>query len=68
MNSIPERCPDTGACHHECAENACFRVRYCGPLSIAGYPNHRWPDDIVAAHTGNTPDVDGLSAAIVRQK
>jgi len=26
------RCPDDGACHHECAEGECFRVRACAPL------------------------------------
>jgi hypothetical protein len=40
------RCPDGGACHHQCTAGECFRVRFCAPLSLAGFPGNDWPDDI----------------------
>lgn len=59
MPSIPDRCPDSGSCHHECPEGgACFRVLTCGPLSIAGYPHDEWPEAIVEEHRARqTPEV-----------
>lgn len=42
------RCPDGGACHHECVDT-CFRVRCCAPLSNV-FPNDEWPADVKAAH------------------
>lgn len=55
MTSVAERCPDTGACHHDCdgtpAEGLpCFRVLTCGPLGIAKYPRDEWPDDVLVRH------------------
>lgn len=44
------RCPDTGTCHHACGDGACFRVLCCVPLGIAGYPDDRWPAEIIAEH------------------
>lgn len=45
-----ERCPDDGACHHECGiADPCFRVRTCEPLSGV-YPDDRWPDEVVSEH------------------
>ncbi|MCC6752005.1 MAG: hypothetical protein IT371_30410 [Deltaproteobacteria bacterium] len=39
--SAKNRCPDGGACHHDC-QGACFRVQHCSPLSGV-FPNDRWP-------------------------
>ncbi len=44
----PRRCPDDGACHHECATTECYRVRCCPPLGAAGYPRGEWPAEVVA--------------------
>lgn len=44
--STGERCPDGGACNHECIQ-ACYRVLTCGPLSGV-YPGDQWPDEVVA--------------------
>jgi len=43
------KCPDDGACHHECPPLRCWRVRGCGPLSDV-YPDNRWPDEVRAIH------------------
>jgi hypothetical protein len=48
-------CPDGGTCHHQCEPSACFRVRNCGPLSVANYPGNRWPDDVQAQHADRKP-------------
>jgi len=44
------KCPDDGACHHDCGNTGCFRVLCCEPLSIAGYKNDRWPWRVRLAH------------------
>lgn len=44
----PLGCPDGGACHHECAPGACFRVHSAGPLS-GTYPGDEWPPEVVSA-------------------
>lgn len=54
------RCPDGGKCHHSCAGEDCFRVRYCGPLS-GRWKDDRWPkrvrDRVAAApQTSNLMD------------
>lgn len=49
LTVIGMTCPDGGFCHHGC-KTGCFRVVYCGPLSIARYPDDQWPAEIVAAH------------------
>ena len=49
-NDTKKECPDTGTCHHRCSVG-CFRVEYCGPLSIANFPDDRWPDEIKARFT-----------------
>jgi hypothetical protein len=40
-----DHCPDNGACHHGCADNNCFRVGSCSPLSGV-FPNDEWPQDV----------------------
>lgn len=45
----PRKCPDDGACHHECTRT-CFRVRHCEPLSGV-FPGDTWPEGIHARHT-----------------
>lgn len=45
---VGEKCPDDGACHHEC-KHSCFRVLTCGPLSDV-YPNDEWPRNVVLYH------------------
>lgn len=57
MTAIPDACPDGGACHHECEPSACFRVRSCGPLSIAQYPDDEWPLEILQEHGARLPEV-----------
>lgn len=56
-------CPDDARCWHEC-ETGCFRVTTCGPLSGV-YPEDRWPEEVVHAHTEVTfaPDRDTTEAA-----
>lgn len=36
------RCPDRGACHHECKTAPCFRVENCAPLPGV-FPGNKWP-------------------------
>lgn len=36
------RCPDDGACHHNCGDGPCFRVLCCEPLSGV-FEGDRWP-------------------------
>lgn len=48
MRSDQRRCPDDGACHHECAQG-CFRVLFCEPLSNV-FDGDRWPPEIKQAH------------------
>lgn len=43
-----EKCPDGGACHHDCGAS-CFRVVGCGPLSGV-YPDDMWPLALVNQH------------------
>lgn len=44
----PRRCPDEGACHHDCSPVAgCWRVTRCAPLS--GYCE-TWPLAVRIAH------------------
>lgn len=45
-------CPDTGTCHHGCSFG-CWRVENAAPLSIAKFPDDRWPDDIKRDWTDN---------------
>lgn len=50
MTTAPDKCPDTGACHHNCGDDGpCWRVLHCGPLSIAKYPGDSWPAEVEAA-------------------
>ncbi|EMY33571.1 hypothetical protein D477_014256 [Arthrobacter crystallopoietes BAB-32] len=49
-SSDKDRCPDDGACHHNCV-GGCFRVRACGPLSGV-YPGDRWPAAVVETEVG----------------
>ena len=59
-DAVALRCPDDGACHHECPSLAqCFRVLCCGPLSGV-YPNDEWSPDIRAAAM---PDAASWSAS-----
>lgn len=38
------RCPDEGACHHDCPATECFRVRACAPFTRYG---EDWtPEDV----------------------
>lgn len=53
--AIPGRCPDDGTCHHDCDDNACFRVRSCGPLSGV-FVNDEWPAEVRAAHAETPPE------------
>jgi hypothetical protein len=41
------KCPDGGACHHQCGprNESCFRVAFAEPLSGV-YPDDRWPDTV----------------------
>lgn len=41
-----ERCPDDGACHHDCRRGECWRVHNAAPLSGFG---EDWPPEIVRA-------------------
>ena len=38
MSGIPERCPDTGTCHHACEEGHCWRQE-SGCCALSG---HEW--------------------------
>lgn len=40
------RCPDDGACHHECATGPCWRVFNAGPLGMAEYVDDLWPGEV----------------------
>jgi hypothetical protein len=42
MKSIPNKCPDSGCCHNNCADGNCMRVHYCGPLSNV-FRHDVWP-------------------------
>lgn len=53
-------CPDSGACHHACPEGRCWRVLNAEPLSAAGYPEDRWPAEIVKARLDAEPGVTVL--------
>lgn len=46
---LRRRCPDGGACHHQCTAGPCWRVAACGPLSGV-FPGDRWPEDIKREH------------------
>lgn len=54
-------CPDSGQCHHHCAQRyngACWRVFNASPLSAVGWDE--WPEHIVAIHRfrlGTRPDL-----------
>lgn len=52
---VPWPCPDGGVCHHECAVAACFRVRYCGPLSGI-FPENQWPEETTGQYGGREQD------------
>lgn len=53
MGKEPKReCPDRGTCHHGCTVG-CWRVANAAPLSIAKFPDNRWPDEVVAEHAEN---------------
>jgi hypothetical protein len=41
------RCPDEGACHHDCEPLQCFRVTCCGPLTAYG---EDWTDEVKARY------------------
>jgi len=41
-----DKCPDSGTCHHGCADGNCFRVGSCSPLS-GTYPGDAWPDGLI---------------------
>lgn len=56
-----ERCPDGGACHHECPLDECFRVRACAPLSAYG---EDWTAEDVARF-GGPPAVPTIEDVIV---
>lgn len=45
------KCPDRGACHHQCEDNGgkCFRVRTCSPLS-GEFPGDKWPSKVKEEH------------------
>lgn len=49
------RCPDEGACHHDCGDGPCWRVLIAGPLSAADYPRDDWPPEVKAAHGAVVP-------------
>lgn len=49
MTSDRRACLDQGACHHDCADKACFRVACCGPLSGV-FPGDEWPDEVREQH------------------
>lgn len=42
-----KRCPDDGACHHNCGAS-CWRVGACAPLSASGWED--WPAEIKLRH------------------
>jgi hypothetical protein len=46
MAEQQRRCPDEGACHHECGRQPCFRVLFCVPLSA--YGEHWRKEDVLA--------------------
>lgn len=49
MADVERRCPDDGACHHNCLADECFRVRSCLPLSDYG---EDWPAEVVKRFGG----------------
>lgn len=51
-DSLLQRCPDGGKCHHRCRDR-CWRVIHCGPLSGV-YPGDDWPDEIRKQHETET--------------
>jgi hypothetical protein len=62
---MTERCPDGGACHHECSYLECFRVRSCGPLSGV-FPQDQWPLEVSLEHGADLPEVKALDTYIQR--
>ncbi len=55
------RCPDDGACHHDCGSGGCFRVAYCAPLTAYG---EVWSDADKDQSSYNGTDY--MTEAIVR--
>ncbi len=49
---VSSKCPDLGTCHHNCG-SACFRVRFCAPLSNYG---DVWPPSVVESKGGSGDD------------
>jgi hypothetical protein len=60
--SVEEKCPDGGACHHDCGAS-CWRVTTCAPLSGV-FPDDEWPADVVAVNPWE-PETDPLTSAVV---
>lgn len=54
---VRQRCPDNGACHHNCLKGECFRVHHASPLSLYGR-NWKTEDTALA-------DPPSIEAAIV---
>lgn len=53
------RCPDGGACHHDCGEETCWRAFFAEPLSGV-YPNDTWPSDLLDAMEEPEHGIEGL--------
>lgn len=61
MRAVTGRCPDDGACHHECGDTSCFRVVLCAPLTAYG---EDWTPEDRAANppAGLRPSIDAMIA------
>lgn len=54
-----QRCPDDGACHHNCKEGECFRVHHCCPLSSYG---EDWKPEDYEDRAKPEPSIDSVIA------
>ena len=64
--TVPNACPDDGACHHQCGAGPCFRVLYCAPLGREQWTEAETRAALDAAPVGE-PTATGMIDRLVRE-